>query len=149
MEEIEQKSQFNKDFPQIVINGHVVVGLEVTDVIQMVFYQLDVKNSPMITLHENIQAIKDILYDYLDACIPFLKGTERAKYTRWKNKIVALCDRWCKITDREKLISTYYDFVLLQQDLGTLHGFHVTDKFGDVYYGDPEKISINKVRPRL
>ena len=94
------------------------------------------------TLKDRINVVFDLVVDFCDMSREEVKGAEKAKFTRAKNKIASSRIYWERIKDREVFIKRYYDFLLSVEKLGTLTGFGFSNKFGDSISGDAERVSI-------
>ena len=94
------------------------------------------------TLKDRINVVFDLVVDFCDMNREEVKGAEKAKFTRAKNKISSSRIYWERIRDKEIFIKRYYDFLLSVEGNGTLPGFGFSNKFGDHISGDAERISV-------
>lgn len=109
-------------------------------------FSCDFKFSPLDSLKANFK-------EAISFCLEYFKGvydSERhlALWSMSKISVSALIRRFVIMENRvdkfsyDELVQNFYDLILSLDGLATLKGFGVGNKFGDVLYGNPEKVSL-------
>ena len=129
----------------IMINGKKVEG-SIKEIYVNLLYQIDLKNSRLEIIKENLEAIWDIIEEHAKVERERLKGKEKARVSRFLTLIDFQRNYWLNIKDKNLLVKIIYDNILSLENLGNLPGFGAKNPKGDVLYGNPEKNSIDSLR---
>jgi hypothetical protein len=140
----------SEDEVKILINGNLVVyGEDINALLQYMLLHIPLKHSPIETIKENIEKVGELFMEFCTLKRDTVKGAFRAKVTKAHNDCQRMVQYFATVEDKDVLIRKMHDKLLALEGLGTLRGFGATTKFGDTLYGDPEKISIEKMRGRV
>jgi len=129
----------------ILINGKRLEG-SVKEIYVNLLYQIDLKNSRLEVIKENLVSIWDIIEEHGRIERDLLKGQERACVSRLLTSIGSQRKHWLGINDKNVLVELIYNVILSFEQLGVLPGFGARNSKGDVLYGTPEKNSIDSLK---
>jgi len=134
---------------RIKVNGKIVDFFDANECLQFLLAQLDMKHSPFKTLKENVDKILDVFLWCCEDLREGKKGTEKARLTKVINEVDNMRLRWLNAKTVEHLQTLVYDKLLSLQNLSTLPGFSAVTRFGDKLYGNPEKVSVDKLWAKI
>lgn len=144
-----KKKQVLSDEAKIRLNGQPLICDTMNDYLLHLLQLVDVKYSPMEAIKDNFDSVFHIFIGFCEDKRETAKSKEKTQITRLMNHVGSLREEWCKIEDREVLTKKYYDKLMSLQGLSGLRGFKAVTRFGDVMYGDPEKMLLKDMRSKI
>lgn len=129
----------------VEVNGHWFVGNNPNRIMADILIFLDKMRFdlwPYDALVEMFEGVVDLVKNEAEEVRKHVKGKEKAMLTRFLKK------RFYIPATHDGMLKMIYNFVLDAEGLGNLHGFGVSNTFGDRVVGNPELRSL-KTFPTL